>query len=76
MLLQRRKMPVPKALERLVGMQAQVPSDPYVGLWSRLEAFHPEQLARLIVQRRASGARSCGRPSTWSPPATTWRSGP
>jgi hypothetical protein len=38
--------PVPKALERLVGMQGQVPADPYIGLWSRLEGFHPEKLAR------------------------------
>ncbi len=46
-------MPVPKALERLVGMQAQNPNDPYVGLWSRLKGFDPAVLGRLIERRRA-----------------------
>jgi winged helix DNA-binding protein len=53
MLLRRWKLPVAKAIERLVGMQAQVPNDPYVGLWTRLDGFRPEKLARLISERRA-----------------------
>jgi hypothetical protein len=53
MLLRRARMSVPAAIERLVGMQAQVPNDPYIGLWSRLEGFAPDDLARLIVERRA-----------------------
>jgi hypothetical protein len=53
MLLQRVAMPVPQAIERLVGLQAQSPNAPYVGLWSRLEGFSPDDLATLITGRRA-----------------------
>jgi hypothetical protein len=52
LLLCRSKLPVSKTIEHLVGMQAQQPNDPYVGLWSRLEGFRPEALARLITGRR------------------------
>jgi winged helix DNA-binding protein len=53
MLLRRRALPVARAIEHLVGMQAQQPNDPYIGLWSRLEEFRPEALARLITDRKA-----------------------
>ena len=39
------------AVRPLVGMQAQVPLNPYHGLWSRLEGFRPESLAQLLLDR-------------------------
>lgn len=34
-------------------MQAQIPADPYVALWSRLEQFRTDDLATLITARKA-----------------------
>ena len=42
-----------EAIEHLVGMQAQSPLAPYVGLWTRLRDFGTEDLASLIQQRKA-----------------------
>ena len=44
---------MPDAVERLVGLQAQVPRDPYVALWSRLDRFRPGALAEPLAERRA-----------------------
>jgi DNA glycosylase AlkZ-like len=52
-LLRRRRLSAAQTLERLVGMQAQEPGDPYIGLWTRLDGFRPDKLATLISQRRA-----------------------
>ena len=46
-------MPAEAALEHLVGLQAQAPLAPYVGLWSRLAGFEAAELAGAIVERRA-----------------------
>ena len=51
MLLERESLPVPAAIERLVGLQAQLARPPYVGLWTRLPGFRREDLARLIEDR-------------------------
>jgi Winged helix DNA-binding domain len=53
LLLQRHHLPVPDAIEHLVGMQAQIPGNPYVALWSRLEDFDPATLSQLITDRAA-----------------------
>jgi hypothetical protein len=52
-LLERRRAPAQIAIDHLVGMQAQAPLSPYVGLWSRLDAFDPADLAGLLLERRA-----------------------
>ena len=48
LLLERRRLPVAKAIERLVGMQAQWPPSPYIGLWTRVDGFRRETLERAL----------------------------
>jgi hypothetical protein len=53
MLLERSDISALPAIERLVGLQAQAPTPPYFGLWSRLTGFRPDDLAGLIERREA-----------------------
>jgi hypothetical protein len=48
LLLERRKLSPVAAIERLVGMQAQWPPAPYVGLWTRLAGFRRTALERAV----------------------------
>lgn len=49
MLLGRRRLGTAAAVEHLVGLQAQEPQAPYVGLWSRIDGFTPESLSELLA---------------------------
>jgi hypothetical protein len=53
LLLERRRSPVVRALERLAGLQAQWAPAPYVGLWTRLQGFRRETLERLLLREQA-----------------------
>jgi hypothetical protein len=52
-LLSRTRLPALEMVDHLVGMQAQEPHDPYLGLWSRLDRFDPGELSRLLSERAA-----------------------
>jgi DNA glycosylase AlkZ-like len=54
LLLERRAMPALDAVEHLVGLQAQVPLNPYHALWSRLDGFDPRELGQALLERRAA----------------------
>ena len=52
MLLEREKLSVPRAVERLCALQAQYSLSPYIGLWSRMQDFRREQLTRALERRQ------------------------
>jgi hypothetical protein len=52
MLLERQKVKPLAAIERLMGMQAQVPRPPFGGLWTRLQNFERDDLLRLLREKK------------------------
>lgn len=51
-LLQRTSDPALAVVEHLVGMQAQAPLAPYIGLWTRIDGFKAGELSDLVTERR------------------------
>ena len=52
LLLERRKLGVQQAVERLCALQAQWPQSPYLALWTRLTVFRKEHLTRALEERK------------------------
>ncbi len=52
LLLERRKLGVQQAVERICAIQAQWPQSPYIGLWTRLIDFRKDQLTRALEQAK------------------------
>src|SRR5438874_88775 len=52
LLLERRKLGVQEAVERLCAVQAQWPQSPYLALWTRLTGFRKEHLTRALEERK------------------------
>jgi Winged helix DNA-binding domain len=51
LLLGRGRVPIPRALERIGGIQAQYAPSMYVGLWSRLEGLERDALTRALERK-------------------------
>jgi hypothetical protein len=51
LLLERKRLSLPKALERIGGIQAQYAPSMYIGLWSRLDGFERKSLDRALERR-------------------------
>ncbi|HEU0305318.1 MAG TPA: winged helix DNA-binding domain-containing protein [Gaiellaceae bacterium] len=50
LLLERKRLSPKTVIERLVGMQAQLPSAPYVGIWTRTTGFRRQALERELAR--------------------------
>jgi hypothetical protein len=56
LLLERQPLGIEAAIEHLVGLQAQNPRDPYLGLLARVEDFEPAELSRMLASRGVARA--------------------
>jgi hypothetical protein len=53
LLLERARLPLTRALERVAGLQNQYAPSGYVGLWSRLDNFSRDDLTKALERRTA-----------------------
>jgi hypothetical protein len=51
LLLQRRRLPLPRAVERMGGVQSQYAPSTYVGLWSRVTGLERDAVTRALERR-------------------------
>jgi Winged helix DNA-binding domain len=51
LLLDRAHLPLPRAVERIGGLQTQYAPSGYIGLWSRVEGFRRDRLTRALERR-------------------------
>jgi hypothetical protein len=52
LLLERPKLPLARAIERIAGLQTQYAPSAYIGLWTRLRDFRRELLTKELERRR------------------------
>lgn len=52
LLLERANLSALDAIKQLAGLQGQLPNPPYIGLWSRVQAFQRHELTQLLEQRQ------------------------
>ena len=57
LLLARASLSIPRALERMGGLQAQYAPSMYIGLWSRVEGLQRDALTRALERRSVPPAR-------------------
>ena len=51
LLLERATSPIPRAIERIGGLQTQYAPSAYIGLWSRVDGFERDHLTRALERR-------------------------
>ena len=57
-LLERTSQPALDVIKRLVALQGQVSNAPYIGLWTRLQAFERAELTTFLEERQVVRASS------------------